>query len=151
MRKTRIYGLLGLMASVTVAAPGDTGPSGLDNWRKGVIAQLHDTDPQRQSKATSMAKDIGGKDMIRGLAGMLSDTNGLRELKRVIPPNGEMPQSHIVFLPPRFTAAATLSQMIEEPPAELKGKYWQLYMDAEVEIWKKWWEQNKAKYEDEEK
>ena len=36
MKKTRVLGLLGLLAGVAVAAPGDTGPSGLDNWRKTV-------------------------------------------------------------------------------------------------------------------
>ena len=36
MKKTRVYGVLGLLASVAVAVPNDMGQSSLDNWRKTV-------------------------------------------------------------------------------------------------------------------
>ena len=122
--------------------------AGDETERKGVIAQLHDTIPYRQQDAAIMAKDIGGMDMIRGLAGLLGSTNEWRLPERVLPPTGEKPPSCQMFLPPRILAAMMLSQMVGKPPAELKEKDWKFYTDAEVEIWKKWWEENKAKYED---
>ena len=122
--------------------------AGDETERKGVIAQLHDADLWRKERAAAMAKNIGGWDMIRGLAGMLGDTNGWRSAKTVRSPTGEEPQSSIIFVPPSLMAAMMLSQIVEKSPDEVKGKYWKHYTDADVEVWKKWWEQNKAKYED---
>ena len=116
--------------------------------RKRIIAQLHDGDIQRQANAARIAREIGGADMICGFADVLSSTNEWRMPERVRSPTGEMPQSCIVYLPPKLAAAMTLAQMVETPPAELKGKRWMFYTDADIEIWKKWWEKNKAQYED---
>ena len=123
--------------------------AGDETERKGVVAELHDADPLRQKKAASMAKDIGGRDMIRGLAGMLSDTNGWRFSEIKVSPTGEKPQSSIMYVPPSLLAIMMLAQMVEKPPVELKGKHWKDYREGEVEIWKKWWDENKANYEDE--
>ena len=123
--------------------------AGDETERKGVIAQLYDTDPQRQQNATSMAKDIGGRDMIRGLAGTLGDTNGWRFSEIKVSPTGELPQGVIMYVPPSLLAIMMLSQMVETPPVMVKGTAWMRYTDDDVEIWKKWWEENKTKYEDE--
>ena len=122
--------------------------AGDETERKGVLAQLHDANPQQQQKAAFMARDIGGKHMIRGLAGVLGDTNGWRFSEIKVSPTGELPQGVMMYAPPSLSAAAMLSQIVENPPAELKGKDWMFYTDADIEIWKNWWEENKAEYED---
>jgi len=120
--------------------------SGNETERKKIRTELKDEDPVRQSEAIEMAKSVGGEDMIRGLAELLSDTNGYRTVKIDGMPQGSQPQGDMVFGPPSEQAAIALSHLIDNPPVPPIGKDKKFYTEEDVLAWRKWWQANKSKF-----
>jgi hypothetical protein len=64
-------------------------------------------------------------------------------------PPGKKYQSGLVVGPPCENAALALAQLVENPPVPPLGKDKKIYTQKDVAVWRKWWEENKAKYEGE--
>ena len=121
--------------------------SGDETERKRIRTELKDEDPVRQSEAIEMAKSVGGEDMVRELADLLSDTNGYRSVKIDGMPQGSQLQGDMVFGPPSEQAAIALSHLIDNPPVPPIGEDKKFYTEEDVLTWRKWWQTNKAKFE----
>jgi hypothetical protein len=127
--------------------------AGDESERESIRVQLKSGDLLQQSHAIEMAEAVGGNDMIRGLGDLLSTTNnggcvnwsGIPLEKR--PKNR---QGDVIVLPPRVAAAMALEKLLANPPIGKEGKKI-IYVQDEtaITIWRKWWEENKAKYEEE--
>ncbi|MDR0994631.1 MAG: hypothetical protein LBN38_08755 [Verrucomicrobiota bacterium] len=114
--------------------------------RKRIREALRDADPVRQYEAIMMAKAVRGSDMICGLAELLSDTNGYRSIS-LVGADQDKRQDDIVFAPPRIEAAKALAEIVNVPLVSSSGGGKPIFLEKDVIIWKKWWHDNKQRYE----